>query len=66
MVDLISPVSGTVVVINEDITDDFGIINRDPYDTGWLVVIEMDNLDQLEDLLVAANYHDLITREESE
>ncbi len=66
VVDLISPISGTVVVINEDITDDFGIINRDPYDTGWLVVIEMDNLDQLEDLLVAANYHDLITREESE
>jgi glycine cleavage system H protein len=64
-VDLISPVSGTVVVINEDIADDVGIINRDPYDTGWLVVIEMDNLDQLEDLLVAANYHDLIMQEES-
>jgi len=66
VVDLISPVSGTVVVVNEDILEDVSIINRDPYDTAWLVVIEMDNLEQLEDLLAAANYHDLITQEESE
>lgn len=66
VVDLISPVSGTVVVVNEDILEDVNIINRDPYDTGWLVVIEMDNLDQLEDLLAASNYHDFIAQEESE
>ena len=66
MVDLISPVSGTVVVINEDIIEDVNIINRDPYDTGWLVVIEMDNLDQLEDLLTATNYQDFIAQEEGE
>ena len=66
VVDLISPVSGTVVVINEDILEDVSIINRDPYDTGWLVVIEMDNLEQLEDLLAAANYHDFVTQEEND
>jgi glycine cleavage system H protein len=66
VLDLISPVSGTVIVINEDILEDVSIINRDPFDTGWLVVIEMDNLEQLEDLLAASNYHDLITQEESE
>ena len=66
VVDLISPVSGTVVVINEDILEDVSIINRDPYDTGWLVVIEMDNLDQLEDLLAATNYQDFIAQEEGE
>ncbi len=66
VLDLISPVSGTVVVINEDILEDVSVINRDPYDTGWLVVIEMDNLDQLEDLLAASNYQDFITQEESE
>jgi glycine cleavage system H protein len=66
VLDLISPVSGTVVVINEDILEDVNIINRDSFDTGWLVVIEMDNLEQLEDLLTASNYHDLITQEESD
>ena len=66
VIDLISPVSGTVVVVNEDILEDVSIINRDPYDTGWLVVIEMDNLEQLEDLLAASNYHDFIMQEEGE
>jgi glycine cleavage system H protein len=64
VVDLISPVSGTVLNINEDIKDDIGIINSDPHDTGWLVVIEMDNIEQLEDLLVATAYHDFIMQEE--
>jgi glycine cleavage system H protein len=64
VVDLISPVSGTVVNINEDIKDDIGIINSDPHDMGWLVVIEMDDLEQLEDLLVAIAYHDFIMQEE--
>lgn len=65
VVDLISPVSGTVVVVNEDILEDVSIVNRDPYDTAWLVVIEMDNLEQLEDLLAASNYQDFINQEES-
>jgi glycine cleavage system H protein len=64
VVDLISPVAGTVVSINEDIIDDIGIINSDPHDTGWLAVIEMDDLEQLEDLLDAAGYHDFIMQEE--
>jgi glycine cleavage system H protein len=66
VVDLIAPVSGTIVVVNEDITDDSDIINRDPYDTGWLIIIEMDNLEQIEDLMVAASYHDFITQKEIE
>jgi glycine cleavage system H protein len=63
VVDLISPVSGTVVSINEDITDDIGIINSDPHDTGWLVVIEIDDPEQLDDLLDAVGYHDFIMQE---
>ena len=64
LVDLISPVSGTIVVVNEDIIDDSDIINRDPYDTGWLIIIEMDNLEQIDDLMAASSYHDLITQKE--
>jgi len=64
VIDLISPVSGTVVSTNEDINDDIGIINSDPHVTGWLVVIEMDDLEQLDDLLDATGYHDFIMQEE--
>ena len=64
VIDLISPVSGTVVSINEDINDDIGIINSDPHDVGWLVIIEMDDLEQLDDLLDAKGYQDFIMQEE--
>ncbi len=66
VVDLIASVSGTIVGINEDINDDIGIVNSDPHDTGWLVVIEMDDLDQLDDLLDAAGYHDFIMQQETD
>ncbi len=64
VIDLVSPVSGTIVSVNEDINDDIGIINSDPHDIGWLVVIEMDDLGQLDDLLDATGYHDFIMQEE--
>jgi len=63
VVELISPVSGEVVNVNEDITDDVGIINSDPHDTGWLIVVEMNDEDELDDLLDAKGYHDFIVQE---
>jgi len=66
VVDLIASVSGTIISINEDINDDIGIINSDPHDTGWLVVIEMDDMEQLDDLLDAVGYHDFIMQQEAD
>jgi glycine cleavage system H protein len=63
VVELISPVSGEVININDDIGDDIGIINSDPHDTGWLVVVGMSDLDELDDLLDAKGYHDFIAQE---
>ena len=64
VIDLVSPLNGTVVSVNEDINDDIGIINSDPHDVGWLVVIAMDDIGQLGDLLDAVGYHDFIMQEE--
>jgi len=66
VVDLIASVSGTIVSVNDDINDDIGIINSDPHDTGWLVIIEMDDMEQLDDLLDAAGYHDFIMQQEAD
>jgi glycine cleavage system H protein len=66
VVDLIASVSGTIVSVNEDIHDDIGIINSDPHDTGWMVVIEMDDMEQLDELLDAAGYHDFIMQQEAD
>jgi glycine cleavage system H protein len=63
-IDLIAPVSGVVINVNDDITDDAGIINSDPYDTGWLLVIEMEDQEELDDLLDAHAYQDFVIQEE--
>jgi glycine cleavage system H protein len=61
--ELISPLSGTVINVNEDIIDDIGIINSDPYDTGWLIVVEMEDQEELDDLLDARAYQDFVAQE---
>ncbi|OIP92062.1 MAG: glycine cleavage system protein H [Syntrophobacterales bacterium CG_4_8_14_3_um_filter_58_8] len=63
VVELISPVSGVVISVNEDITDDIGIINSDPHDTGWMIVVEMEDLEELDDLLDVSGYQDFVIQE---
>jgi len=61
--ELMSPVSGEVLNVNEDILDDIGIINSDPHDTGWMIVVEMKDLEELDDLLDSREYHDFVIKE---
>ena len=63
VVELICPVSGDVISVNEDIGDDVGIINSDPHDTGWLIIVEMTDMDELADLLDVKGYHDFLILE---
>jgi glycine cleavage system H protein len=63
VVELVSPVSGVVVGVNEDITDDIGIINSDPHDTGWMIIVNMDDPEELEDLLDTRGYQDFVIEE---
>jgi len=63
VVELVSPVTGEVISANEDLTDDVGIINSDPHDTGWIVVVEMTDPEELDDLLDAKEYNDFVVHE---
>ncbi|OPY04909.1 MAG: Glycine cleavage system H protein [Syntrophus sp. PtaB.Bin001] len=62
--ELVSPLSGEIVNVNEDIVDDVTILNSDPYDTGWIVVIEMKDPEELDDLLEIRGYQDYIAQED--
>jgi glycine cleavage system H protein len=42
---LYAPLSGEVIEINEDLSDDPALINKDPYGTGWMIVIEPSDLE---------------------
>lgn len=57
--DLVSPVSGEVVEINERLEDEPEYINEDPYDA-WIVKVKLSNIDELDDLLTSKEYEDCI------
>lgn len=42
---LISPVSGAILEVNEELEDDSTLINKDPYGDGWIMVLESSNLE---------------------
>ena len=58
--DLFSPVSGTVIEVNNSLTDDTASLNDDPMNDGWLVRIEMDSEKELANLMRAPEYKKLI------
>jgi len=58
--DIYAPVSGKVVEINTSINDNPEVVNKDPYGAGWLIKIEMFNPEELNDLLDANAYKQLI------
>ena len=62
--DVYSPISGTVVAINDELKAEPGLVNQQPYTTGWLFKIKPDNLDELESLLDANTYQHQIDAEE--
>ncbi|MEW6116200.1 MAG: glycine cleavage system protein GcvH [Nitrospirota bacterium] len=60
---VVAPVSGTVIEINEKLTDSPEIINEEPYGKGWIAVIEMEDEAELDDLMDAEDYERYIEEE---
>ena len=58
--DLYSPVSGIVTDINHSVETEPGIVNRDPYGKGWIIVVELNDPTELSSLMSAEEYCKLI------
>ena len=58
--DLFMPVDGTVLELNEAIEAAPESVNEDPYEKGWMVKISVKNAEQLDDLLDAEGYKEVI------
>jgi glycine cleavage system H protein len=54
--DLFSPLAGEVTEVNGALDADPGLINRDPYDTGWMVRLRIKDPDSLAALLTPEAY----------
>jgi glycine cleavage system H protein len=58
--DIYSPVSGSVVLVNESLATEPGLVNSDPYGSGWLYEVQMSYEETLEGLLTASEYRALV------
>lgn len=47
--DIYAPVSGEIVAINEELADNAGLVNEDPYNTGWLYEVKVTESGELMD-----------------
>ena len=58
--EIYAPVAGEIVGSNEALEDAPEAINQDPFGDGWIFTLSMDDVSQVEGLLDAASYSDLI------
>ncbi len=64
--EVIAPVSGVVLEVNDLLNDDPSVINSDPYEEGWIARIEIEDMEQVDDLLGSDDYEELVGRLEEE
>ncbi len=60
---LLSPISGEVVAINDDIVDAPEAILEDPYEEGWLIRMDVNSMSEYDDLMTREEYDDFIDEE---
>jgi glycine cleavage system H protein len=58
--EIFSPVTGTIIEVNEALNDAPERINSDPYGSGWIFVVEMADPSEVDSLLDAARYRALV------
>ncbi|MGQ0695521.1 MAG: glycine cleavage system protein GcvH [Nitrospiraceae bacterium] len=51
-----TPVSGTVAKVNTDLKDHPEVVNSDPYGKGWIAIIDLANVGEVDQLMTAAQY----------
>jgi glycine cleavage system H protein len=61
--DLYSPISGTVIEINDALVDSPEVINDDPYGDAWMLKVEMNNSSEIKELLTADEYRKYVEEE---
>lgn len=58
--ELFAPVSGEIIEINDALEDDPELVNSDPYGDGWMVKMKLSDSSELDGLLSAADYKEIV------
>lgn len=56
VVELVSPITGTIKAVNENVMEDPSLINVDPYGKGWLIEVEVNEAEEIERLMSSEEY----------
>ncbi|MBI3005592.1 MAG: glycine cleavage system protein GcvH [Ignavibacteriales bacterium] len=60
--DLYAPVNGEVVELNKEVQDSPEVVNKEPYERGWMLKIRIENPSQLSGLLDVESYKKLVAK----
>jgi glycine cleavage system H protein len=63
--DFYAPLSGEILEVNEELNDSPNLMNEEPYGTGWMVTIKLNDPSELESLLSKEAYIEHIKKEKS-
>ena len=61
--ELYAPVSGKVVAVNEELSDQPELVNESPYEGAWMVKVELSDASQVEKLLTAEKYAEMTNQD---
>ena len=64
VIELFAPVSGEVLEINDSLEEDPTQVNKSPYEDGWMIIIQVHDLDQLDALIPPDEYKHIIAHEQ--
>lgn len=62
--DVYAPIDGEVTEVNEAVTDSPELVNKDPYGEGWMFKMTVADKSQLDGLMDAADYEELVASED--
>ena len=57
--DLFLPMSGKIIEFNEALNDNPELVNDSPYDEGWIIKVEVSDINELEQLLDSKSYSEI-------
>ena len=60
--ELYSPVGGTIIKRNHQLSDQIDLVNQEPYGGGWMIVLRMSDIQDLANLMDADSYQEYIKR----
>jgi len=58
--DIYSPVSGEVIEINQELNDSPELVNEDPHNKGWIILIKIKDESELDKLMSASEYENFL------